>query len=45
MKKIDLNKVLKSFEDLIYKVEVPPDISRKALGAIEKMIQIKGVRR
>ena len=42
MKKIDLNKVLQSLEDLKYKVEVPPDISRKALGSITKMIQIKG---
>jgi len=45
MKKIDLNKVLKSFEDLKYKVEVPQEISRKALGSIEKMIQIKGVKK
>ncbi|MCJ7581492.1 MAG: quinolinate synthase NadA [Candidatus Aminicenantes bacterium] len=43
MKKIDLNKVLKSLEDLKYKVEVPPKISQKALGSITKMIQIKGV--
>lgn len=43
MKKIDLIKVLRSLEDLTYRVEVPPDISRKALGAIDKMIQIKGV--
>jgi quinolinate synthase len=42
MKKIDLNKVLKSFEDLKYMVEVPPEISQKALGSIKKMIQIKG---
>jgi len=45
MKKIDLNKVLKSFEDLKYKVEVPSEISKKALGSIEKMIQIKGVKK
>ncbi len=42
MKKIDLNKILKSFEDLRYTVEVPPEISQKALGSIKKMIQIKG---
>ncbi len=42
MKKIDLNKVLTSLEDLKYKVEVPPEISRNALGSIKKMIQIKG---
>jgi len=41
MKKIDLNKVLKSLEDLKYKVEVPPEISQKALGSIKNMIQIK----
>ncbi len=45
MKKIDLNKVLKSLEDLKYKVEVPPEISKKALGSIKKMIQIKGVKK
>ena len=45
MKKIDLNKILKSFEDLKYKVEVPPEISQKALGSIKKMIQIKGVKK
>lgn len=45
MKKIDLNKVLKSLEDLKYKVEVPPEISPKALGSIKKMIQIKGVKK
>jgi len=45
MKKIDLNKILKSFEDLKYKVEVPPEISQKALRSIKKMIQIKGVKK
>lgn len=45
MKKIDLNKVLKSLEDLKYKVEVPSEIGKKALGSIEKMIQIKGVKK
>lgn len=45
MKKIDLNKVLKSLEDLKYKVEVPSEIRKKALGSIEKMIQIKGVKK
>ncbi len=45
MKKIDLNKVLKSLEDLKYKVDVPPEISQKALGSIKKMIQIKGVKK
>lgn len=41
MKKIDLNKVFRSFEEMIYRVEVPPEISQRARGAIEKMIQIK----
>ena len=40
MKKINLIKVLKSLEDMVTKVEVPLDISRKARGAIEKMIKI-----
>ena len=40
MKKIDLNKVLKSLEDLKYKVEIPSEICKKALGSIENMIQI-----
>lgn len=45
MKKIDLNKVLTSLEDLKYIVEVPPEISQRALGSIKKMIQIKGVKK
>jgi len=40
MKKITLLKVLKSLEEMKYKVEVSPDISFKARGAIEKMINI-----
>lgn len=40
MKKINLMKVSRSLEDMVYKVEVPLDISRKARGAIEKMIRI-----
>ena len=40
MKKIDLGKVLRSLENMIHKVEVPPDISKKARGAIEKMVEI-----
>ena len=40
MKKITLPKVLSSLENMTYRVEVPPDISRKARGAIEKMIAI-----
>ena len=40
MKKIDLIKVLKSLENMTYKVEVPPEISQKARGAIDKMVEI-----
>jgi quinolinate synthase len=40
MKKIDLGKVLRSLENMIHKVEVPPNISQKARGAIEKMVEI-----
>lgn len=40
MKKIDLRKVLGSLEEMKYRVEVPLAISRKARGAIEKMIGI-----
>ncbi|MGD2294751.1 MAG: quinolinate synthase NadA [Candidatus Aminicenantes bacterium] len=40
MKKTDLKKVLRSLEDRVYKVEVPPDISRRARGAIEKMVAL-----
>jgi len=40
MKKINLNKVLKSLEGMRYKVEVPLDISQRARGAIEKMVRI-----
>jgi quinolinate synthase len=40
MKKINLKKILRSLEEMIYRVEVPPEISRKARGAIEKMVEI-----
>jgi quinolinate synthase len=40
MKKINLRKVLKSLEEMKYRVEVPADISRRARGAIEKMVRI-----
>jgi quinolinate synthase len=42
MKKIDLVKVLRSLEQMIYKVDVPHEIRQKARGAIEKMVRIKG---
>lgn len=40
MKKINLRKVLKSLENMNYKVEVPLGISQRARGAIERMIGI-----
>jgi len=40
MKKINLEKVLLSLEEMIYKVEVPQEIRQKARGAIERMVQI-----
>ena len=40
MKKIDLGKVLRSLENIIHKVEVPLEVSQKARGAIEKMVEI-----
>jgi quinolinate synthase len=42
MKKIDINGVLRSLENRVYRVEVTLEIRRRALGAIEKMIHIKG---
>jgi quinolinate synthase len=40
MKKITLPKVLKSLQDMIHRIEVSPDVSRRAHGAIEKMVQL-----
>jgi quinolinate synthase len=40
MKKVNLRKVLAALEEMKYRIEVPPDISRRARGAIEKMIQL-----
>lgn len=40
MKKINLIKVLKSLEDMKYRIQVPLETSRRARGAIEKMIRI-----
>ncbi|UCE22674.1 MAG: quinolinate synthase NadA [Candidatus Aminicenantes bacterium] len=40
MKKTDLKKVLRSLEDMVYKIEVPLEISQKARGAIEKMVSL-----
>lgn len=40
MKKINLRKVLASLEDMNYKVDVPLEISKRAYGAIERMVSI-----
>ena len=40
MKKINLLKVLNTLENMVHKVEVSPEISQKARGAIERMIEI-----
>jgi len=40
MKKIDLSKVLRSLKEMVFKVDVPDDVSQRAKGAIEKMIRI-----
>ncbi len=41
MKKITLRKVVHSLETMTHKVEVSPEMARRARGAIERMIQIK----
>ncbi len=43
MKKITLRKVWEAMEEMKFKVEVPPGISQRARGAIEKMIAIEEV--
>jgi quinolinate synthase len=40
MKKITLPKVLLALEDMVYRIEVPPDIADRARGAIEKMVRL-----
>jgi quinolinate synthase len=40
MKKINLRKVRTALEQMIYRVQVPPEISRRARGAIEKMVKL-----
>jgi quinolinate synthase len=40
MKKITLEKVLWSLEDLSYEITVPPDIMEKAQLSIERMLQM-----
>ncbi len=40
MKKINLKKVLRSLEQMVHRVEVPAEIREKALGSIQRMINI-----
>lgn len=40
MKKINLRKVLAALEQMIERVSVPPEISQRARGAIEKMVSL-----
>jgi quinolinate synthase len=40
MKKINLRKVLASLEHMKYKVDVPPEMSQRAYGAIERMVSL-----
>jgi quinolinate synthase len=40
MKKITLHKVWQSLEEMKHRIVVPPEISRRARGAIEKMITL-----
>jgi quinolinate synthase len=40
MKKINLRKVYTALEQMITRVQVPPEISRRARGAIEKMVKL-----
>jgi quinolinate synthase len=40
MKKITLSKVCRALEEMKYRIEVPAAVSRKARGAIEKMITL-----
>jgi quinolinate synthase len=40
MKLTNLEKILWSLEDMIYKVEVPPDIAQRAKRSIDRMLEI-----
>jgi quinolinate synthase len=40
MKKITLEKVLWSLEDMQYKVEVPEDVRIKAKKALDRMVEV-----
>jgi quinolinate synthase len=40
MKKITLDKVMRSLKETTYRVTVPPEVADRAKGAIEKMIKI-----
>jgi len=41
MKKISLNKLLKSLEEEIYEVSIPPQIMERAAKTIERMVSVK----
>ncbi len=40
MKLNNLEKILWSLEDMIYKIEVPPDIASRAKRSIDRMLEI-----
>jgi quinolinate synthase len=40
MKKINLQKVWRALEEMKFRIVVPPEISQRARGAIERMIKI-----
>jgi len=40
MKLSNLEKILWSLEDMIYPIEVPPDIATRAKRAIDRMLEI-----
>jgi len=43
MKKITLEKILWSLEDMIYEIQVPENIRFRALGSIERMLSAEGI--
>jgi quinolinate synthase len=40
MKMITIDKLIRSLEEEIYEVNVPPEIAEKARKAVERMLQI-----
>ncbi|GAG37796.1 unnamed protein product, partial [marine sediment metagenome] len=40
MKLNNLEKILWSLEDMVYPVEIPPDIARRAKKSIDRMLEI-----